>query len=153
MRWLNFLHFSLQTLLLDENLFDELPVYLSLVSSLRNVTFRDNIIGSPNQDILDLGWPGIKTYFLKQLENEPVKLSAEIRWGLMSLVSTLQTWNNFKIFLWRDQMRLKLEEKERFEIAIADLNQPVILLHIKGRVWWLMAFECFHSGLWLMTNV
>ena len=28
-------------------------------------------------------------------------------------------------------MRLKLEEKERFEIAIADLNQPVILLHIK----------------------
>ena len=78
----------MQTLLLDENLFDELPVYLSLVSSLRNVTFRDNIIGSPNQDVLDLGWPGIKTYFLKQLEKEqPVKLSAEIRY----LCLTLQT--------------------------------------------------------------
>ena len=94
MRWLNFLHFSLQTLLLDENLFDELPVYLSLVPSLRNVTFRDNIIGSPNQDILDLGWPGIKTYFLKQLENEPVKLSAEIRWGLVSHVANMKQFQN-----------------------------------------------------------
>ena len=51
--------------MLDENLFDELPTFLCLLDNLQNVTFRDNIITFPDQDILDLGWSGIKQFYLQ----------------------------------------------------------------------------------------
>ena len=60
--------FSLMTLLLDDNLIDELPCILGLVPDLQNVTFRGNLLSSPPQDILDLGWKGIKQYFNQRLQ-------------------------------------------------------------------------------------
>ena len=56
------------TLLLDDNLIDELPCILGLVPDLQNVTFRGNLLSSPPQDILDLGWKGIKQYFNQRLQ-------------------------------------------------------------------------------------
>ena len=56
------------TLLLDDNLIDELPCILGLVPELQNVTFRGNLLSSPPQDILDLGWKGIKQYFQQHLQ-------------------------------------------------------------------------------------
>ena len=51
--------FSMKTLLLDINLFDEVPKFLCQVEKLQAVTFRDNIIRWPDQEIMDLGWTGI----------------------------------------------------------------------------------------------
>ena len=61
-------HRKLTTLLLDENIFDSLPPYLALVHSLANVTFRDNIISFPSEEVLNRGWPGIKKYLLQTME-------------------------------------------------------------------------------------
>lgn len=56
------MYVRIRTLLLDGNLFDEIPPFLCLVSGLQNVTFRDNIIRFPDQSVLDLGWSGIKIH-------------------------------------------------------------------------------------------
>ena len=75
-------HPRLTTLLLDENVFDRLPAYLALVPRLSHVTFRDNILQFPSEEVLNKGWGDIKKcllQYMKQSTAEEVKLIRKLR--------------------------------------------------------------------------
>ena len=76
-------HPSLNTLLIDENVFDRLPVYLAVVPYLSHVTFRDNILQFPSEEVLSKGWVEIKQYllnYMKKNTEEEVKLIRKLRY-------------------------------------------------------------------------